>query len=75
MQKCILKLNIVYGNQNLLEKIDVYIDDSKFKKEYLIEQLGVSRMKVTWTRKADTSFIGIVLTKRIRRNHFPDKYL
>ena len=36
-------LDIVYGYQNLLENIDRYIDDSKFKKEYLIEQLGVSR--------------------------------
>ena len=36
-------LDIVYGYQNLLENIDSYIDDSKFKKEYLIEQLGVSR--------------------------------
>ena len=36
-------LEIVYGYQNLLENIDSYIDDSKFKKEYLIEQLGVSR--------------------------------
>ena len=36
-------LEIVYGYQNLLENIDTYIDDSKFKKEYLIEQLGVSR--------------------------------
>jgi len=36
-------LEIVYGYQNLLENIDAYIDDSKFKKEYLIQQLGVSR--------------------------------
>nr|WP_299073020.1 hypothetical protein [uncultured Allomuricauda sp.] len=36
-------LDIVYGYQNLLENIDSYIDGSKFKKEYLIERLGVSR--------------------------------
>ena len=36
-------LDIVYKYQGLLENIDSYIDDSKFKKEYLIEQLGVSR--------------------------------
>ncbi|QCX01340.1 hypothetical protein FGM00_14930 [Aggregatimonas sangjinii] len=36
-------LDIVYGYQNLLENIGCYIDDSKFKKEYLIEQLGISR--------------------------------
>ena len=36
-------LDIVYGYRNLLENIDSYIDDSKYKKEYLIEQLGVSR--------------------------------
>ncbi len=36
-------LEIVYGYQNLLKNIDAHIDDSKFKKEYLIEQLGVSR--------------------------------
>ena len=36
-------LDIVYGYQNLLENIDSYIGDSKFKKEYLIEQLGISR--------------------------------
>jgi len=36
-------LDIVYRYQNLLENIDSYIDESKFKKEYLIEQLGVSR--------------------------------
>ncbi len=36
-------LEIIYSYQNLLKNIDTYIDDSKFKKEYLIEQLGVSR--------------------------------
>lgn len=36
-------LDIVYGYQNLLENIHRYIDDSKYKKEYLIEQLGISR--------------------------------
>jgi hypothetical protein len=36
-------LEIVYGYQNLLKEIDAHIDDSKFKKEYLIEQLGISR--------------------------------
>jgi len=36
-------LEIVYSYQNLLKNIDAYIDDSKYKKEYLIEQLGVSR--------------------------------
>lgn len=36
-------LDIVYGYQNLLANIDTYIEESKFKKEYLIEQLGVSR--------------------------------
>ena len=36
-------LDIVYKYQGLLENIDSYIDDSKFKKEYLIERLGVSR--------------------------------
>lgn len=36
-------LEIVYGYQNLLENIDTYIDNSKFKKEFFIEQLGVSR--------------------------------
>lgn len=36
-------LDIVYKYQSLLENIASYIDDSKFKKEYLIEQLGVSR--------------------------------
>ena len=36
-------LDIVYKYQGLLENIDIYIDDSKFKKDYLIEQLGVSR--------------------------------
>lgn len=36
-------LDIVYKYQNLLANIDEYIEDSKFKKEYLIEQLGVSR--------------------------------
>lgn len=36
-------LDIIVGYQNLLKNIDSYIEDSKFKKEYLIEQLGVSR--------------------------------
>lgn len=36
-------LDIVYKYQSLLENIDSYIDNSKFKKEYLIAQLGVSR--------------------------------
>jgi len=36
-------LDIVYGYQNLLDNIDSYIEASKFKKDYLIEELGVSR--------------------------------
>jgi len=36
-------LDIIYGYQSLLDNIDTYIENSKFKKEYLIEQLGVSR--------------------------------
>ncbi|MFH6602812.1 hypothetical protein ACEZ3G_04940 [Maribacter algicola] len=36
-------LDIVYGYQSLLDNIDIYIEGSKFKKEYLIEELGVSR--------------------------------
>jgi hypothetical protein len=36
-------LDIIYGYQRLLDTIDTYIENSKFKKEYLIEQLGVSR--------------------------------
>lgn len=36
-------LDIVYGYQSLLDNIDTYIEDSKFKKDYLIEELGVSR--------------------------------
>jgi len=36
-------LDIVYGYQNLLDNIDTYIEDSIYKKEYLIEQLRVSR--------------------------------
>ena len=36
-------LDIVIGYQSLLDNIDTYIEDSKFKKEYLIKELGVSR--------------------------------
>jgi hypothetical protein len=36
-------LDLVYGYQNLLDNIATYIEDSKFKKDYLIEKLGVSR--------------------------------
>jgi hypothetical protein len=36
-------LDIVYSYQNLLDNIDSYIESSKFKKDYLIEKLGVSR--------------------------------
>ena len=36
-------LDIVYDYRNLLENIETYIDQSKFKKEYLINELGVSR--------------------------------
>jgi len=36
-------LDIIYGYQSLLDNIDTYIEESNFKKEYLIEQLGVSR--------------------------------
>ena len=36
-------LDIVIGYQSLLDNIDTYIENSKFKKEYLIEELGVSR--------------------------------
>lgn len=36
-------LDIVYGYQNFLDNIDTFIEGSKFKKEYIIEELGVSR--------------------------------
>lgn len=36
-------LDIVINYQSLLDNIDTYIEDSKFKKDYLIEELGVSR--------------------------------
>lgn len=36
-------LDIVYKYQNLLDNIDTYIEKSKFKKDHLIERLGVSR--------------------------------
>lgn len=36
-------LDIVYKYQNLLAHIDKHIEDSKFKKDYLIKQLGISR--------------------------------
>ncbi|WP_149304101.1 hypothetical protein [Pareuzebyella sediminis] len=36
-------LDIVSKYRNLLANIGAYIEDSKFKKEYLIERLGISR--------------------------------
>ncbi len=36
-------LDIVLEYKGLLENIDRYIEESRFKKEYLIEELGVSR--------------------------------
>ena len=36
-------LDVIYGYQNLLDNIDSYIEASKFKKDYLIEKLDVSR--------------------------------
>jgi len=36
-------LDIIYGYQNLLDNINSYIERSKFKKEYIIAELGISR--------------------------------
>src|SRR5690606_7835666 len=36
-------LDIVLNYKNLLENIDRYIEESKFKKEHIIDELGVSR--------------------------------
>lgn len=36
-------LDIVYSYQNLLNNLSFYIEASKFKKDYLIKELGVSR--------------------------------
>ncbi|MCB9425912.1 MAG: hypothetical protein H6584_02615 [Flavobacteriales bacterium] len=36
-------LDIVFGYQNLLDNIEVFIDNSKFKKEYIIDRLKISR--------------------------------
>lgn len=36
-------LDIVFGYQSLLDNIDIFIDNSKFKKEYIIERLKISR--------------------------------
>lgn len=36
-------LDIVLGYQSLLDNLEVFIDDSKFKKEYIIERLKISR--------------------------------
>lgn len=36
-------LDIVLNYQNLLEDMDKYIEESKYKKEHIIEELGVSR--------------------------------
>ena len=36
-------LDIVYKYHSLVNNIDSYIEDSKFKKEYLIGQLNISR--------------------------------
>jgi predicted DNA-binding transcriptional regulator AlpA len=49
-------LAIVYGYQSLLDNIESFIDDSKFKKEYLIEKLGVSRTTFyKWVKKKNFS--------------------
>ena len=36
-------LDIVLSYKNLLEDMDGYIEKSKFKKEHIIKELGVSR--------------------------------
>lgn len=36
-------LDIVYSYQTLLDNLGSYIEESKFKKEYFFEELGVSR--------------------------------
>jgi predicted XRE-type DNA-binding protein len=36
-------LDMICGYRDLLENIEIYIDQSKFKKEYLINELGVSK--------------------------------
>lgn len=36
-------LDVVLSYKNLLEGLDKYIEESKYKKEHLIEELGVSR--------------------------------
>ncbi|MHA7830604.1 MAG: hypothetical protein ACX93O_05860 [Flagellimonas sp.] len=36
-------LDIVLNYKSLLENINKYIEESKFKKEYIIDELGISR--------------------------------
>jgi len=36
-------LDVVLNYKNLLENINKYIEESKFKKEYIIDELGISR--------------------------------
>ncbi|AEM69852.1 hypothetical protein Murru_0803 [Allomuricauda ruestringensis DSM 13258] len=36
-------LDIVLNYKNLLENLNTYIEESKFKKEHIIKELGVSR--------------------------------
>ncbi|NDV16841.1 hypothetical protein GO009_12465 [Muricauda sp. TY007] len=36
-------LDVVLNYKNLLENLNTYIEESKFKKEHIIKELGVSR--------------------------------
>lgn len=36
-------LDIVLNYKNLLENVNRYIEESKFKKEFIIDELGISR--------------------------------
>ena len=36
-------LDVIYNYQNLLENLSVLIDESRYKKDYLINELGLSR--------------------------------
>ncbi|PCE62853.1 hypothetical protein [Sediminicola luteus] len=64
-------LDIVLGYQNLLHNIDSYIDESKFKKEYLIEKLQVSR--ATFYNKAKNKSFTVAEMVTLIKILFPEE--
>lgn len=64
-------LDVVYGYKNLLENIETYINQSKFKKEYFIEELKLS--KATFYNKIKKKSFSVAEMLKLSTILFPEE--